>query len=220
MMGRKLFTVILFVILGAVYIFLKRNVAPWTDVIFKALPLLLLMIMLCLSMKSTPDKASTALPLAALFFSFLGDSAGEVPFLHGDKAFIFMMLFFAIAQILYTVSFVRYADKKKKPVVPLLILAYFIFFIVLIQPNLPHGAVRAGMYVYMTLIMLMGISASMQNRSALPLFIAGALFFIISDSILAYSRFVTRVPGRDILVMGTYYAAQLLLNISLIKEKQ
>lgn len=219
-MHRKLITIILFAILGILYIILKRSISPWADAFFKALPSLFLMVMMALSADVTCDKATVVLPLSALFFSILGDTAGEVPFLHGDAAFLYMVAFFALAHVCYMVSFVRYADREKKHPAALLIPAYFVAFWFVLTPGLPEGIVRTSIYAYMAIILMMGMAAAMQRREEAPLFIIGALVFIASDSMLAYNRFVGHIPCRDIMVMGTYYAAQLLLNISLIKDKK
>lgn len=218
-MKRNYFIIGLYSALGILYIFLKRNVAPWTDVFFKALPIVLLIVLLGVSLKRAKDKAAVILPMIALFFSFLGDSSGEAPILHGDMKFIFMMLFFAVAHVFYIISFCRFADWKRKPIVPLLLVLYYIAIILILNPHMPHNVIKIGAYVYMTLILVMGACASMQKRPGLPLFIIGAILFILSDSILAYCRFVTPLPGRDVLVMGTYYAAQLLLNLRLVTKQ-
>jgi hypothetical protein len=39
----------------------------------------------------------------------------------------------------------------------------------------------------------------------------GALFFLVSDGILALARFYKEFPEAGILIMGTYATAQLLL---------
>lgn len=218
-MKRKIFTIIVFVLLGSFYIYLKRNVNPWVDLTFKILPTVLLSVMLCLSLKYTKDKASVVLPLCALAFSMLGDSAGEVPFLHGDLMFMCMMGFFAFAHIFYTASFMRFAGKKVRIVMPFLISLYAVVFYVMVSPFLPHNAVRIGVAVYLLIILFMALTASIQDRKNLVFFVFGAVMFMISDSILAYCRFVGPLPGRDIMVMGTYYLAQLMLNLPLINDR-
>ena len=214
---RIIFFVTLYTALGILYISLKGTIAPWTDVCLKALPILLLIGLLAFSLKGAKDRTEVLLPMAALFFSFLGDSAGEVPFLHGDMKFIFMMLFFAIAHVFYICSFCRFIKgKRRTPAVPLLLI-YYAVILAILHPHMVAGAVKAGACIYMTLILAMGMCASLQKREGLPFFVIGAVLFILSDSILAYCKFVAPLPGRDILVMGTYYAAQLLLNFRLIR---
>jgi uncharacterized membrane protein YhhN len=44
----------------------------------------------------------------------------------------------------------------------------------------------------------------------------GAVFFVISDSLLAYNKFVHSFFGNSFAVMGTYILAQLLLTVGLV----
>ena len=48
----------------------------------------------------------------------------------------------------------------------------------------------------------------------------GAVLFVVSDMILAFSRFVSPVPDAGFLIMVTYYAAQLLIFVRAAMEKQ
>ena len=43
----------------------------------------------------------------------------------------------------------------------------------------------------------------------------GAVFFLASDAMLAYDRFHTRLGAAPLLILGTYYVAQLLLALSI-----
>ena len=51
---------------------------------------------------------------------------------------------------------------------------------------------------------------SVRDTAAL-LAMLGAILFLVSDSILALDKFRSPLPLRDLLVMSTYYAAQLLI---------
>jgi uncharacterized membrane protein YhhN len=42
----------------------------------------------------------------------------------------------------------------------------------------------------------------------------GALLFVASDSLLAFNRFVGKFAAASALVLGTYYAAQWLIALS------
>ena len=53
------------------------------------------------------------------------------------------------------------------------------------------------------------------GATANPIALAGALSFYASDSVLGWDRFVAAIRHRDLLVMSTYHAAQVLLVISL-----
>ena len=47
----------------------------------------------------------------------------------------------------------------------------------------------------------------------------GAISFIVSDSVLAINRFKVEVPGQRFIVMVTYYAAQLLITLSVVRNR-
>lgn len=45
---------------------------------------------------------------------------------------------------------------------------------------------------------------------------AGAVFFMISDSALSFNLFQKKFEGARLLVMTTYYAAQVLIALSAV----
>jgi uncharacterized membrane protein YhhN len=53
----------------------------------------------------------------------------------------------------------------------------------------------------------------MRDRSAL-LAMLGAILFLASDAALAIDRFRSPLPSRDLIVMGIYWPAQLLIALS------
>jgi len=46
----------------------------------------------------------------------------------------------------------------------------------------------------------------------------GALFFILSDSLIALNKFVITLPYQHLLIMGTYYLAQYCLFYACTKR--
>lgn len=47
----------------------------------------------------------------------------------------------------------------------------------------------------------------------------GALLFLISDTVLAISKFMTPVPGREWIIWPTYYAAQLFIATGFLRSR-
>ncbi len=158
----------------------------------------------------------------ALLFSALGDYMGSC------HNFLGQMGFFALGHVFYVLYFIKRYFRKVKPLdlkmtgkakgylamvifctATLLGVAYF-----RIAPGAPAGIVRAGVYVYATLISMMLVTALLQRSS---LFALGAVLFVFSDFILAWNKFVEPVPYRGYLVMVTYYLAQWLLFIRATK---
>lgn len=80
--------------------------------------------------------------------------------------------------------------------------------------GLPPG-LRAPVAAYVLVIALMAAQAigrATVLRDAPSLLVAlGAGFFMLSDSLLATHRFVAPLPGSQVWVLGTYYAAQALI---------
>lgn len=80
----------------------------------------------------------------------------------------------------------------------------------------PHlGRLRAPVGLYILAITSMVVLACLRQPVRLAL-IAGAALFMLSDALIAWHRFVRPLPGRDWLVMSTYYIAQGLLTWGLV----
>ena len=45
---------------------------------------------------------------------------------------------------------------------------------------------------------------------------AGGIFFLVSDSILAFEKFIRRIPYSDLIVMVTYHLGQFLIAIGIL----
>ena len=82
------------------------------------------------------------------------------------------------------------------------------------QGGLPP-ALRAPVAADVVVIALMaaqaiGRATVLRERAAIGVAV-GAGFFMLSDSLLAINKFVTPLPMAQVWVLGTYYAAQLLI---------
>lgn len=150
----------------------------------------------------------------ALLFSAMGDYAGTT------GHFIAQMATFAVAHIFYITFFVRrYICKGTKMtskmkgylmMLGICVAALIALIFVKVVPAAPAGVLRIGVSIYALMISAMLYTALMQRSLFYAL---GALLFVISDFILAWNKFLEPVPYRDILVLGTYFAAQWLLFI-------
>ncbi|WP_026898397.1 lysoplasmalogenase [Daejeonella oryzae] len=163
---------------------------------------------------------------AGLIFSFLGDCA----LLFANRAAIFFLaglVSFLIAHIFYSVAF--YRDFKNDPMaskkfghVMLFVLGIFsLSYYTYIRPYL--GDLKLPVMVYIFIISMMAILAAYRykrvNLLSFRLIITGAVFFIISDSALAYNKFVSPYPFAGVIIMGTYMIAQYLITIGSIERK-
>jgi uncharacterized membrane protein YhhN len=56
------------------------------------------------------------------------------------------------------------------------------------------------------------------NRASYFIVLAGAIFFIISDSVLALDKFVQPVTLSTLIIIGTYISAQWMITTGYIKQ--
>lgn len=226
----RVLTSALYVTAAITYLYVGRYQTVAGCSVMKVLPLLILSAALIISIgnNSFSSGCSVKLCLAALFFSMLGDVFGE---LKGEgllkNAFVLQIASFAVAQIIYAVSFIRFFHKDALPfrsavkgVLCIILVVYMVCFGIYVLSFIDDPSLRIAVPIYVTLIGIMGLSSVIQSRKWHWLFVTGAFCFICSDSILAWRSFVGPVPQAGLLIMSTYYAAQLLLNISLVKRKE
>ena len=219
--------VIIFLLLCMLHFFFwllpKSPLNTVLDSATKSLPILWLLWGVCKSSQRT------GLVIAALIFSFLGDMAAEITAL-GSYAFLSQIGFFAIAQLCYLLSFQKYFSLRRKSGElsdRLAVICFFVVFAGYMAMTILSGMVAKdtsmpisiAVIIYFGLISFMAISAIGQRRKHYMYFVAGAMLFVFSDSIIAMHAFVSPVPGRGWWVMTTYYAAQFLLNLAIIKEE-
>ena len=151
----------------------------------------------------------------ALLFSALGDYFGSC------HIFLAQMGSFALGHIFYIWFFVKrwltMVEMDKRLTAKAKGLALLFFFLILsllvvvftrIVPSTPEGIIRTGVCIYAILISTMLYFALMQRSS---LYAFGALFFVFSDFILAWNKFVEPVEHSRYLIMVTYYLGQFLL---------
>lgn len=156
--------------------------------------------------------AYKTLVLAGLAFSLLGDVALMFP----DKWFTAGLVAFLAAQVLYILAFKPLPGHPVSPAtfLPFVLFGLLMFF--LLAPKL--GPMKIPVFVYIAAITTMaGFAAArfVDRGGTRPLLaFVGAVLFLISDSVLAYDRFARKVPGARIIILGTYFPAQLLIALS------
>lgn len=84
----------------------------------------------------------------------------------------------------------------------------------------PRGIMGASAVVYgLFLMALAGTGIAAVHKRAWPpsfMFLAGSVFFLISDGVLAYDRFAKRIAHSNFIVMLTYIAAQTMLSFAVV----
>lgn len=159
--------------------------------------------------------------LMAVIMSWLGDV-----FLLFDHQYpVFFMLglgSFLLAHLFYMILILP-GFKPKPNYILLFILGvagYALMLIGLLTPKL--GNLKIPVYVYAAVLcgLLMLALGNMKNFkwNHYILLICGAAFFVASDSILAFQKFIGPLPLGGVLVMSTYLAAQGLLVTALLRH--
>jgi hypothetical protein len=150
-------------------------------------------------------RVTLALLLAALLFSWLGDGAGALfPAL---PELPMMLLFFGIAHVAYIVLFARHLSVRRFPRWALVFVAWWIGMIIVLGPH--TGALLPAVGAYG---LVLGATAALASRCH-PVVAWGGVFFLISDTILAFRLFLPdALPAwSSPAVMLTYTLGQGLL---------
>jgi len=171
------------------------------------------------ALKGVPVAALAVLALAArrgrhdagmLALGLAFSAAGDVLLDLDPRFFVFGLGAFLLAHITYTVLFVRNraAGIRLDPpllAAVLLVLAFSGTLSAWIVPSAGELAVPVVFYVCALTAM---VSTALLARFKGGWVAAGAILFLISDSLLAINRFKTPLPLEDYLVWTTYYLGQ------------
>lgn len=162
---------------------------------------------------------------AALAFGALGDLLLGVhrlgPFA-AEKLFLFGLGAFLLGHLIYIVMFRKYRARDARRLTPMRMLGEIAILIVLIAMLATLwnslGPLLIPVVIYAVVLCGMGISAMLADLGN-PLAAIGALSFIASDAMLAISKFRGPFAGHEPLVWITYYTAQLLILLGILKRR-
>lgn len=163
-----------------------------------------------------PITPSLLLAAVALIFSFFGDSF--LMFTEKNELFFLLGLgSFAVAQVLYAISFSKAVDVDSNPLPGISQFLYAIPF-ALFGLGLLYmiwggiGDLKIPVTVYATLIMTMAVFAVYRNtrssQESINQVILGAVFFVLSDSLIAINKFYAPMENGHVFIMITYMLAQ------------
>ncbi|MBV7267803.1 lysoplasmalogenase [Winogradskyella luteola] len=180
------------------------------------------LIFLFLKTSGQLSKSIKRITLLALLFSLLGD----VLLMLVDRSplfFTFGLVAFLLAHVMYILVFVKHGNKKKSVlgfIVLLFIYASGLFYF--LKDGL--GDMLIPVIVYMVVILTMATTAFLRqgntDRLSYLFVFAGAICFMISDSILALNKFYQPIPLSYISIMVTYALAQYLIILGILKQKK
>ncbi len=165
--------------------------------------------------------------LTALLFSWIGDCVllfadkGELYFIIGLAAFL-------IAHIVFIILFSKQKSVNKsfrKPVFWVGFVCatiYLASMLSLLLPSLGDLALPVTIYALTITIMLKTALKGMIDWSgnSKKLVFLGAVFFVVSDSIMAINKFHTPLPLASFWIMVTYLIAQFLIAYGVLKLNQ
>lgn len=194
------------------------------NLLFK--PLISISLTFYMYRKCNMQKGFNRLVFAGLLFSLFGDSF--LIFANTDVyLFLYGLVAFLLAHVVYSAAFFR--DFKNSPqssklyghlmlfVMGVFSLSYYTW----IRDYLNNF--RIPVLVYVFVISMMAILAAYRykrvNLLSFRLIIWGAIFFVISDAVLAYNKFVEPHPLAGVVIMASYMIAQYLITMGTIVRK-
>ena len=190
-----------FIIVSVVQV---TSIATGSDVLVQATkPLLMpaLAIAVLLARFGRRFTSAVGLLLLAIGLSWLGDLALMVA---GNLWFVLGLGSFLLAHVAYLVLFIRLGGFGRPRAWSIVYAVWFIVFLVVLIPGLGSLVVPVVLYG-----LVLGAMATSATRVS-GVVAAGAAVFVVSDTILALSRFLPDVviPGHDVLTMLTYCLGQ------------
>jgi uncharacterized membrane protein YhhN len=147
--------------------------------------------------------------IAALALSLLGDVYLMLP----DDRFIAGLSAFLLGHLAYVVAF---ASPPGAVLVwfAIVLLATSPFAVRILRGAPSGGGFRPAVIVYMLVIAVMVASALASGRWSAAI---GAVLFLCSDTMIAWSRFVAPFPAAAVAIIVTYHLGQWALVESLIR---
>jgi len=171
-----------------------------------------------LAMRSRGLRSDAGVLALGLAFSTAGDVLLDLD----PRLFAFGLGAFLLTHLTYISLFVRNRTAAIRPeprrlAAVLTILVYSATLSVWIVPSV--GALAVPVVLYICALTAM-VSAAILARFQQPWVAAGAILFLISDSLLAIHKFKTPVPQRDFLVWTTYYLGQCGIALGYLADRR
>jgi uncharacterized membrane protein YhhN len=156
--------------------------------------------------------------LLALIFAMLGD----IFLLFEDEMFFIIgLVSFLLMQWCYVFVFkadLQKPDTSKRAVITVLfaLSALILFFV---WPDLGEMKLPVSFYVFSILTMVSFSIVRNQHIKGYRQVAAGALLFMVSDTLLAFNKFAVPIPFAPYLIMSTYMAAQYFIVTGIVLGK-
>ena len=174
----------------------------------------LLMILLAgyfVSLIGNADQKFKIIILLALLFSWFGDT---FLMLQRDNPLFFILGLgsFLFAHIAYIVGFKKFNARAPISIQASVSIVFFLYTIALLYV-LWDGLVdmKIPVVLYAIVLTIMGVVGVIKNYRVNNLIVVGVMLFIVSDSMIAYDKFVEPITSSRFLIMSSYILAQFLI---------
>lgn len=212
----------LYFAIGIIFMALETIGATWPAIIAKAL-IIPVLILLYLKLIKGQVNGFHRLILSALVFSWLGDVILQLQNMN-DMFFIIGLSCFLIAQVMYLIAFFSAQGENvlffKKVYLIIPVILYGVILLFMLYNHL--GDMKVPVIIYAIVILTMLTAAlnrqNKVNRQSYILVMVGAIFFVLSDSILAINKFSNPFNLSRVTNMTTYILAQYLIVLGCIKQ--
>ena len=213
-MKTKILTVI-YLLVGLIYTAFSTNLSFLPGIMLKGLIIPVLIIIYLLNARQNFN----FLMLAALIFSWAGDVILDFSFIPGLACFL-------LAHIMYATQFFKTpgtgAVFYRRFYLLLPVIFYGVVLVFLLYDHL--DGMRLPVIIYAIVILTMLVAAinryEKAGRLSFILVLAGALLFVISDSLIAVNKFGFPFRFSDVADMTTYIAAQYLIVTGVLKQSE
>ena len=176
---------------------------------------------------SSAGEERSLVVLLAIVFSLAGDTA--LMFDSIDPIYFMVgLVSFLISHVFYIVAYRQQQGdeeanalqgiQKLRAAFPIVLAGTGL--VVILYPTL--GALKIPVVIYALVLVVMVLNGLFRlgrtNNKSFFLVLAGALFFLVSDSLLAINKFLMPLPQSGLLIMGTYIIAQFLIIEGLLSH--
>lgn len=153
-----------------------------------------------------------------MMIGFIAAAAGDI-FLALDRNEYLMqgLLCFLVTQLAYSAAFVaQQAPMGDRLAYRLPVTVYGVVLLAMMLPGL--GDFMIAVFVYVSALVAMAVlAAGVEQRPGLVYF--GAVLFLVADSLIGIDRFVAPFAYSEIIIVGTYTAAQFLIFTGMLGLK-
>lgn len=178
--------------------------------LIKPLPLLILAAMAWTKLSGSERWIMTL----AFLCSACGDALLDID---RSRFFVPALVSFMLTQILYAVAFLRsQAFNARRLLAAMGVIIFSLVITVILWSSL--GELRIPVLVYIVVITFMGVAAAFRAGEMRWVF-TGACIFILSDAIIAITKFVAPFEHQLMVIIGLYFMGQFLIGRGVLSDE-